>query len=111
MPGDCQATRCPPVPGMHVVRSVAAYAIQLEARSRLCNSGYYELRLVSCDFHQGVLTLRGSVSSFYLKQVAQTLIREVGGVGELHNDLDVVSPFGQTGEVPCLGPLQSRNDS
>jgi len=47
--------------------------VQAEAHSRLRNSGYQELRLVSCDFHEGVLTLRGQVSSFFLKQVAQEL--------------------------------------
>ena len=51
--------------------------IQAEAQSRLRKSGYHELQLVSCEFHEGVLTLRGRVSSYHLKQVAQELIRHL----------------------------------
>ena len=73
-------------------RSKERQAVQVEAQSRLCRIALHELRFVSCDFHEGVLTLRGRVSSFYLKQVAQTLIRRVDGVGEVNNRLDVASP-------------------
>ena len=66
--------------------------VQAEAQSRLRKSGYHELCLVSCDFHEGVLTLRGCVSSFYLKQVAQELIRRLDGVEEVNNRLEVVAP-------------------
>ena len=33
---------------------------QAEAQSRLRKSGYHELHLVSCDFHEGVLTCGGA---------------------------------------------------
>ena len=69
-------------------------AVQTEAQSRLRKSGYWELHLVSCEFHEGVLTLRGRVSTFYLKQVAQALIRAIDGVGEINNRLEVA-------ERPC----------
>ena len=68
--------------------------VQLEAQSRLYKSGYPELRLVSCDFHEGALTLRGRVSSFYLKQLAQELIRPLDGAGEVCNRLEVAAPPG-----------------
>ena len=68
--------------------------VQAEAQSHLRKSGYHELHLVSCDFHEGVLTLRGRVSRFYLKQVAQTLILRLDGVGEINNRLEVA-------ERPC----------
>jgi osmotically-inducible protein OsmY len=61
-------------------------------------SGYLELHIVSCDFHEGVLTLRGHVSSFHLKQVAQTLIRDLEGVGEINNRLEVASDLSTGGE-------------
>jgi hypothetical protein len=64
--------------------------VQAEAQSRLRNSGYYALRVVSCDFHEGVLTLRGQVPSFYLKQVAQELVRRLGSAEEVNNHLVVV---------------------
>ena len=66
--------------------------VQAEAQSRLRKSGYHELHLVSCDFHEGVLTLRGCVTSFYLKQVAQELIRRLDGAEEVNNRLEVVTP-------------------
>ncbi len=66
--------------------------VQAEAQSRLRTSGYHELQLISCEFHEGVLTLRGQVSTFYLKQVAQTLIRDLHGVGEINNRLEVALP-------------------
>jgi hypothetical protein len=41
----------------------------------------------------GVLTLRGRVPSYYLKQIAQTLAHErLRGAARLHNALDVVPP-------------------
>jgi osmotically-inducible protein OsmY len=69
-------------------------AVQAEAQSQLRKSGYHELHVVSCDFHEGVLTLRGRVSSFYLKQVAQELIRQLDGAEEVNNRLEVAAPPG-----------------
>ena len=66
--------------------------VQTEAQFRLRCSCYLELHLVSCDFHEGVLTLRGRVPSFYLKQIAQTLILNLNGVGAVNNRLEVCSP-------------------
>jgi len=63
--------------------------VQAEAQSRLRKSGYHELHLISCEFHEGVLTLRGRVSSFHLKQVAQELIRKLDDAEELNNRLEV----------------------
>ena len=52
---------------------------------------YRELDSVSCDFHEGVLTLRGRVSSFYLKQMAQELVRPLETVEQINNRLLVAS--------------------
>jgi osmotically-inducible protein OsmY len=67
-----------------------AIAARVEARMR--HSGYYELRGVSCDFHEGILILRGCVPSFHLKQLAQSLVFHLDGVQELSNRLEVVPP-------------------
>ena len=50
---------------------------------------YHCLKQVACDFHEGVLTLRGRVPSFYLKQIAQELVANLVGVEVLRNHLDV----------------------
>jgi hypothetical protein len=60
------------------------------AEDRLRHSEYFELRNVSCDFHEGVLTLRGRVPSYHLKQLAQSLLCEVAGILKLNNQLEVV---------------------
>ena len=63
--------------------------VEAAARARLQRSLYPELRHVSCEFHEGLLTLRGRVPSYYLKQVAQTAVYRIEGVGELNNRLQV----------------------
>ncbi|MGE3408793.1 MAG: hypothetical protein AB7I37_18385 [Pirellulales bacterium] len=60
--------------------------------ARLRRSGYAELVGIECLFCQGKLTLRGNVSSFYLKQVAQTAVRGLEQVEEIINCLDVIRP-------------------
>ncbi len=44
---------------------------------------------VSCDCEQGVLLLRGRVSSFYHKQVAQEAVARVNGVTQVVNTIEV----------------------
>jgi hypothetical protein len=50
------------------------HAIEELAYAELGACGYPALRGVRCEYADGVLTLRGSVPSFYLKQVAQCLM-------------------------------------
>jgi hypothetical protein len=62
------------------------------AQRVLRQSSYFELREVSCDFSGGVLTLRGHVPSYHLKQLAQASVADVPGVIEVHNRVEVVTP-------------------
>jgi osmotically-inducible protein OsmY len=62
--------------------------VQREAVARLRRSSYREVRGVTCEFHEGVLTLRGHLPSFYLKQVAQSLVDGIEGVEEINNRLE-----------------------
>lgn len=64
------------------------------ARERLSGTSYQFLRFVDCCFQNGVLTLRGRVPSFYLKQMAQSLLANIEGVDRIDNRVDVVSPCG-----------------
>jgi hypothetical protein len=57
-------------------------------------------REISCDFDEGVLTLRGSVPSFYLKQVLQSILKDVPGVARIDNRVDVVSAAGLSSVRP-----------
>jgi osmotically-inducible protein OsmY len=67
------------------------------ASCRLRRSGYHQLRRITFDFHEGVLTLRGIVSSFFLKQLAHALVANVEGVDEVANRLEVRYPAASYG--------------
>jgi hypothetical protein len=61
-----------------------------QVRLRLENSPYPQHRRLRISFREGVLTLRGSVSCYYLRQTAQALVAELGGVEELIDLIEVV---------------------
>jgi osmotically-inducible protein OsmY len=61
------------------------------AQAVLRRSSYFELHNVSCDFSGGILTLRGRVPTYHLKQLAQASVADVPGVVEVHNRLEVTS--------------------
>ena len=62
------------------------------AQQVLRQSSYFELRDVACEFSGGILTLRGRVPSYHLKQLAQASVADVPGVVEVHNRVEVVTP-------------------
>jgi osmotically-inducible protein OsmY len=62
------------------------------AEERLRNSSYSALRTISCEYHEGVLILRGRLHTYYLKQLAQEAVREMDGVLEIANQVHVVDP-------------------
>jgi osmotically-inducible protein OsmY len=70
--------------------SKAASIVEL-AQRRLRESSYC-VRNISCAYDEGVLTLRGHVHSFYLKQIVQALAEKVDGVRQVVNLVDVVDP-------------------
>lgn len=59
---------------------------------RLQTSPYLSIRRVTCRFHEGMLRLQGRVPSYYLKQIAQTMVLEMDGVDEIDNQLEVMTP-------------------
>ena len=81
-------THAPPASHGAVITSLHD-VVALAAESRLLRSPYGEHRHVSCEFGEGILTLRGRVSSYYLKQIAQYLVCRVSGVAEIDNQLSV----------------------
>ena len=62
------------------------------AESRLQASPYLSLRNIVCDFHEGLLILRGCLPTYYLKQQAQTAVAHVDGVGQVVNLIEVCPP-------------------
>lgn len=60
------------------------------AQATLRQSPQTAIHEVSCEFSGGVLTLRGRVANYHLKQLAQATVAEVPGVIEVHNRVEVV---------------------
>ena len=60
------------------------------AQRLLRKSAYKQLHRIECELIDGTLFLRGQVTSFYLKQIAQQSVRELNGVGRIYNFVQVV---------------------
>jgi hypothetical protein len=75
---------------LHQPASCLAPNVARLAQKCLQDSSYPELRTIDCDFVDGVLTLRGRVSSFHMKQVAQVIAARVADVECLVNHLEVL---------------------
>jgi hypothetical protein len=82
---DKQAAFVPP--GAEIIASQTVDA----AQSTLSSSGYTALRRLRCSFHEGVLTISGSVSRYYLKQIAHALVRKIDAVEILVDHIEVVA--------------------
>jgi hypothetical protein len=48
----------------------------------------------SYEYRDEILIVRGSVPTFYLKQLLQTVLKQVHGVSRINNQIDVVSSDG-----------------
>ena len=64
-------------------------SVAANAQRRLHASPYASLRRVTCHYHKGVLTLRGCVPTFHMKQVTQTIVALVEGVEQVVNRVEV----------------------
>lgn len=59
------------------------------AKRRLREADFRFSRCVSCEYHEGVLLLRGRVPTYYLKQIAQAFVASVPGVEQVDNRIQV----------------------
>jgi hypothetical protein len=78
-------------PDLERVASSTA-GIGASAEGRLRSSPYLALRDVGCAERDGVVTLRGHLPSYYLKQIAQEVVGEVDGVRAVNNQIEVLAP-------------------
>jgi BON domain len=67
------------------------WLIEARAEARLRQSAYLGLHRVRCFFQRGMLTLAGPVSSYFLHQTAQELVRSVHGIELIDNQLVIVA--------------------
>ena len=58
----------------------------------LRSNSHSALSNISCDCLGGVVLLRGSLPTYYLKQVAQEVVSHLAGVEQIDNQIEVVSP-------------------
>jgi osmotically-inducible protein OsmY len=60
-----------------------------EVERALRGSSHSGLRQVRCRYVDGCVVLSGSVASYYLKQIAQTIVSRFGHVKAIDNQLHV----------------------
>ena len=60
-----------------------------EARLRLRHSGYPALAALTCHIEGTTLVLEGRAPSYYMKQLAQTLVRDIAGIDSIENNVAV----------------------
>lgn len=60
-----------------------------EVELSLQRTGYLELRGIRCLMQDGEVTLQGNVTTYYMKQVAQSLVRRIAGVISVRNEIAV----------------------
>lgn len=63
--------------------------VQAAATAALGSSKYNALRKLKCRVCEGVVEISGTVASFYLKQLAQTLVMHMEGVAGIRNLVEV----------------------
>jgi len=61
------------------------------AESLLRSNSYLALKNISCVFEVGILTLRGCLPSYYLKQIAQETLAPLEGLAQIDNQIAVVA--------------------
>jgi osmotically-inducible protein OsmY len=71
--------------------------IEEVAEGHLRRSGYLALRDIGCTCREGVVTLRGCLPTYYLKQIAQHVVAELEGVCGIINRIEVLASSGRTG--------------
>lgn len=82
-----RSTQLPPALGG--ARRVLDTELATRASAELRRSSYRAMHRVSCDAFNCVLTLRGQVPSYFMKQIAQATVGKVDGVREVDNQLVV----------------------
>jgi osmotically-inducible protein OsmY len=60
------------------------------AQARLGASSHRALSAIFCKCDQGVLVLRGSLSTYFHKQMAQEIVADIEGVKQVVNQIEVV---------------------
>jgi osmotically-inducible protein OsmY len=68
--------------------------VRPRAQAALANSPFYELHDLCVEHRDGALTISGTVTSFYHKQLAQEVVRSVCKEIEIVNSIHVSDEVG-----------------
>jgi hypothetical protein len=63
----------------------------IDLQKQLLSSPYWSVRQLVCHVGADCVIVRGTVPSYYLKQVAQSLAARVMGLSQIQNDIHVES--------------------
>ena len=83
-------------------------SIAQSVKECLRSHAYRELRSLSCEFCNGILTLRGEVTTYFNKQLAQESVRRLADVKVIIN---AVSIFAPNQLDPCPGMLSEDSNA
>jgi hypothetical protein len=61
------------------------------AEGCLRSNAHVIMKNVSCDYRDGVLVLRGSLPTYYLKQLAQEVVAQLHGIKRIDNQIQVTT--------------------
>lgn len=67
--------------------------LQDRVHNALKRSPYLAQRGLMAETNEGRVTIRGEVTSFFEKQMAQEAIRRIEGIEVIDNQLEVVAPY------------------
>jgi hypothetical protein len=69
------------------------FAVSQRAMTLVAECPYFQGRSIDVELHcvQGVLVIRGSVPTYYLKQILQSLFKTIAEIRQVDNRVDVVS--------------------
>jgi len=71
--------------------SQCPHGVAETAKSRLHKMLSPAIGTLTCEFHDGVLVLRGRSKSYYRKQLAQEAVRGIDGVVRVVNEIEVIT--------------------
>ena len=77
------------------------HTVAQAAKDRLRSNPHWPVRRISCECDKGCLFLRGRLSCFFHKQLAQEAVADVDGVTQVINEIEVARPNPQ-----CVPPIQ-----
>ncbi len=85
-----EATTTHMQPAEVAVQDAGVATVMRAIKECFAQSAHAGLRSVSCEMCDGVLVLRGRVSSYYYKQLAQEIVRDLAGAIVIVNAVEVV---------------------